>query len=200
MATFTLLVSTSGPYWLRVETNVTNERDLVKFLMNSWSKDQCHLNFLEEFLTEYSPEALLRIFPEGSVAAPVAASASTASTTSVAASATASVNSERSHSSSMLDDDEEIDDDEEEDDSDGNKEGPDDDEEDEEDDLNSDDDIATDIIMTPANTYEMTTIQREMFVDEIQEACQPVQARKQFFEMCRLNSPSIVFIKPDGLL
>ena len=101
----------------------------------------------------------------------------------------------------MLDDDEEIDD-EEEDNSDENKEGPDDDEEDEEDDLNSDDDTATDIIMTPTNvnTYEMTTIQREMFVDEIQEACQPVQARKQFFEMCRLNSPSIVFIKPEGIL
>ncbi len=196
MATFTLLVSRGEPYWLRVETPATNERDLVKFLMDSWSKDQCHLNFLETFLNEHSPEALTRIFPEGSDEPAPA---------SVAASVTASVNSERSHpshSSSMLDDDELDDEEKEKDDSDEDKEGPPDDdeeeEEDEEDSLDSDDE--TDIIMTPANTYKMTSIQRVMFIDEIQEACQPVPARKRFFEMCRQNTPSIVFIKPDGLL
>jgi hypothetical protein len=152
--------------------------------MDSWSKQQCNLNFLEAFLTEYNPEALQRIFEEGSVAA--------SPTASVAASPTASVNSEQSHPSSLLDDDEEIDDDEEEDDSDENKEGPDDNE--------SEDDSDSDIIMTPANTYELTSRQRVMFVDEIQEACQPVRARKRFFEMCRTNSPQILFIKPDGLL
>jgi hypothetical protein len=176
MATFTLLVSISGPNWIRRETPATNEQDLVQFLMNSWLKDQCHLNFLEIFLRESSPDALRRIFPEGSVA-----------------------------SSSTDDDDEEDETD---------AEGPvdDDEEEDEEDDLDStdngstekttasDDDSDTDTIMICANTYVLTSTQRQMFVNEIQIACQPVGARRRFFEMCRLNSPSIVFIKPDGFL
>jgi hypothetical protein len=175
MSTFTLLVSGSGPYWLRRETPATNEQDLVKFLINSWSKDQCHLNFLKGFLNESSPDALRRIFPEGSVA-----------------------------TSSTVDDDEV-----EEDDSDEDKEGPDDDEEDEldttdnsstEKTTSSDDDSDTDTIMSSATTNELTSIQREMYINEIQIACQSVGARRRFFELCRLNSPSIVFIKPDGFL
>ena len=170
MATFTLLVSSGEPYWLRVETPATNERDLVKFIMNAWSKQQCNLNFLEAFLTEHNPDALSRIFPEGSVAA----------------SRTASVNSERSHASSTSGNSEEVDD------SDEDKEGPvDDDEEDDQDE---------DTIMRPAKVYELTSTQRGMFVNEIPQACQPVRARRSFFEMCRQNYPSIVIIKPDGLL
>lgn len=217
MATFTLLVSIGNAYWQRVETPATNERALVDFLMDSWSKDQCHLNFLEIFLNEYNPDGLSRIFTEDSVKDKTESSVDEEEAEEEAEeSENAEEEAEDEDEDENINDldteeNEEVDDDEVDDEAEDNDELDDDEE------LM---DVSTqspstssskksqkehyddtgDVIMRPAKIYDLSEKQRVKFIQEIREACQPVRARRRFFQLCRENFPRIVFVKPDGFV